>query len=30
MDNFLTGSPRNVAHLIGRAGFQVAECELTG
>jgi dTDP-glucose 4,6-dehydratase len=29
MDNFLTGSPHNVAHLIGRPGFQVTECDLT-
>jgi dTDP-glucose 4,6-dehydratase len=30
MDNFLTGSPDNVAHLIGRPGFQVTECDVTG
>jgi dTDP-glucose 4,6-dehydratase len=30
MDNFLTGSPRNVAHLIGRPGFRLTECDLTG
>ncbi|MGI8331175.1 UDP-glucuronic acid decarboxylase family protein [Actinomadura scrupuli] len=30
MDNFLTGSPQNVAHLIGRPGFRVVECDLTG
>jgi dTDP-glucose 4,6-dehydratase len=29
MDNFVTGSPNNVAHLIGRPGFQVTECDLT-
>jgi dTDP-glucose 4,6-dehydratase len=29
MDNFLTGSPGNVAHLIGRPGFQLIECDLT-
>jgi dTDP-glucose 4,6-dehydratase len=29
MDNFLTGSPRNVAHLIGRPGFRLTECDLT-
>jgi dTDP-glucose 4,6-dehydratase len=30
MDNFLTGSPRNVSHLIGRPGFRLTECDLTG
>ncbi|MBA9006100.1 UDP-glucuronic acid decarboxylase family protein [Thermomonospora cellulosilytica] len=30
MDNFLTGTPRNVAHLMGRPGFRVVECDLTG
>jgi dTDP-glucose 4,6-dehydratase len=30
IDNFLTGSPRNIAHLIGRPGFRVIECDLTG
>src|SRR5436305_6084913 len=30
MDNFLTGSPRNVAHLFGRPGFSVMDCDLTG
>ncbi|SFL03773.1 dTDP-glucose 4,6-dehydratase [Streptosporangium canum] len=30
MDNFLTGSPRNVEHLIGRAAFRLVECDLTG
>ncbi|MBC6459809.1 UDP-glucuronic acid decarboxylase family protein [Actinomadura sp. HBU206391] len=30
MDNFLTGSPQNVAHLIGHPGFRVVECDLTG
>jgi dTDP-glucose 4,6-dehydratase len=29
MDNFLTGSPRNVAHLIGTPGFCVVDCDLT-
>jgi dTDP-glucose 4,6-dehydratase len=29
MDNFLTGSPHNVGHLIGRAGFRLTECDLT-
>jgi dTDP-glucose 4,6-dehydratase len=30
MDNFLTGSPQNVSHLMGRPGFRVVECDLTG
>jgi dTDP-glucose 4,6-dehydratase len=30
LDNFLTGSPRNVGHLIGRPGFRLTECDLTG
>ncbi|GLY80701.1 UDP-glucuronic acid decarboxylase family protein [Actinoallomurus iriomotensis] len=30
MDNFLTGSPRNVAHLLGEPGFRLTECDLTG
>ncbi|MCT9930841.1 SDR family oxidoreductase [Planotetraspora sp. A-T 1434] len=30
MDNFLTGSPRNVEHLIGRPAFRLLECDLTG
>ncbi|WP_344981973.1 UDP-glucuronic acid decarboxylase family protein [Streptosporangium fragile] len=30
MDNFLTGSPRNVEHLIGRPSFRLVECDLTG
>ncbi|GAA4558738.1 UDP-glucuronic acid decarboxylase family protein [Planotetraspora kaengkrachanensis] len=30
MDNFLTGSPGNVEHLMGRPGFRVMECDLTG
>ncbi|WP_018657105.1 UDP-glucuronic acid decarboxylase family protein [Actinomadura flavalba] len=29
MDNFLTGDPGNVAHLIGRPGFRIVECDLT-
>lgn len=29
MDNFLTGSPRNITHLIGRPGFQMTKCDLT-
>jgi dTDP-glucose 4,6-dehydratase len=30
MDNFLTGSPQNVAHLMGRPGFRLVECDVTG
>jgi dTDP-glucose 4,6-dehydratase len=30
IDNFLTGSPGNIAHLIGRPGFRMVECDLTG
>jgi dTDP-glucose 4,6-dehydratase len=30
MDNFLTGSPGNVAHLMGRPGFRLIECDITG
>ncbi|WP_066948078.1 UDP-glucuronic acid decarboxylase family protein [Microtetraspora fusca] len=30
LDNFLTGTPRNVEHLIGRPGFRLLECDLTG
>lgn len=30
MDNFLTGSPRNVEQLMGRAAFRLVECDLTG
>ena len=30
MDNFLTGSPDNVAHLMGRPGFRLVECDVTG
>jgi dTDP-glucose 4,6-dehydratase len=29
MDNFLTGTPANVAHLMGRPAFRVVECDLT-
>ena len=29
MDNFLTGTPHNLIHLLGRPGFQVVECDLT-
>jgi dTDP-glucose 4,6-dehydratase len=30
MDNFLTGSPQNVAHLMDRPRFRLTECDLTG
>jgi dTDP-glucose 4,6-dehydratase len=30
MDNFLTGSPDNVEHLLGRPRFRLLECDLTG
>ncbi|MET8160266.1 UDP-glucuronic acid decarboxylase family protein [Sphaerisporangium sp. NPDC005289] len=30
MDNFLTGSPENVAHLLERPAFRLVECDLTG
>jgi dTDP-glucose 4,6-dehydratase len=30
IDNFLTGSPANIAHLIGRRGFRMVECDITG
>ncbi|MBB2912039.1 dTDP-glucose 4,6-dehydratase [Streptosporangium becharense] len=30
MDNFLTGSPHNVEHLLGRPSFRLVECDLTG
>jgi dTDP-glucose 4,6-dehydratase len=30
MDNFLTGSPQNVAHLLGEPGFRLTECDVTG
>jgi dTDP-glucose 4,6-dehydratase len=30
LDNFVTGSPGNVAHLAGEPGFQVMDCDLTG
>ncbi|MFC0041546.1 UDP-glucuronic acid decarboxylase family protein [Actinomadura rayongensis] len=29
LDNFLTGDPGNVGHLIGRRGFRLVECDLT-
>ena len=29
LDNFLTGSPRNLAHLQGRSGFQFIEHDVT-
>jgi len=30
MDNFLTGSPQNVAHLMDQPRFRLTECDLTG
>jgi dTDP-glucose 4,6-dehydratase len=30
MDNFLTGGPQNVAHLLDDPGFRIVECDLTG
>ncbi|GII63002.1 epimerase [Sphaerisporangium krabiense] len=30
MDNFLTGAPANVEHLMGRPRFRLVECDLTG
>ncbi|POM23843.1 dTDP-glucose 4,6-dehydratase [Actinomadura rubteroloni] len=29
LDNFLTGDPGNVGHLIGRRAFRLVECDLT-
>lgn len=29
LDNFLTGTPRSVGHLLGRPGFRVVRCDLT-
>jgi dTDP-glucose 4,6-dehydratase len=29
LDNFLTSTPANVSHLVGREGFQVLRCDLT-
>jgi dTDP-glucose 4,6-dehydratase len=29
LDNFLTGAPANIAHLIGQPGFQMIKCDLT-
>jgi len=29
LDNFLTGTPANVAHLIGEPRFQVIKCDVT-
>ncbi|MBE1560689.1 UDP-glucuronic acid decarboxylase family protein [Nonomuraea africana] len=29
MDSFLTGSPRNLEHLLGRPGLEIVECDLT-
>ncbi|MGJ6968801.1 UDP-glucuronic acid decarboxylase family protein [Streptosporangium sp. G11] len=30
LDNFLTGSPRNVGHLVGSPAFRLVECDVTG
>ncbi|MGW6502319.1 UDP-glucuronic acid decarboxylase family protein [Nonomuraea angiospora] len=30
MDSFLTGSPRNLEHLLDRTGLRIIECDLTG
>lgn len=29
LDNFLTGTPGNVAHLAGRPGFELVHCDVT-
>jgi dTDP-glucose 4,6-dehydratase len=29
LDNFLTGSPRNIAHLIGQPRFRMIKCDVT-
>ncbi|GAA4186307.1 GDP-mannose 4,6-dehydratase [Streptosporangium oxazolinicum] len=29
LDNFLTGSPRNVEHLVGLPAFRLVECDVT-
>ncbi|MBB3083579.1 UDP-glucuronic acid decarboxylase family protein [Geodermatophilus sabuli] len=29
LDNFLTGSPQNVAHLLERPGFRLVRCDVT-
>ncbi|MFN2494287.1 MAG: UDP-glucuronic acid decarboxylase family protein [Pseudonocardiaceae bacterium] len=29
LDNFLTGTPANIAHLIGESRFQVIKCDVT-
>jgi dTDP-glucose 4,6-dehydratase len=29
LDNFVTGTPANIAHLIGRSGFTCTRCDLT-
>jgi dTDP-glucose 4,6-dehydratase len=29
LDNFVTGSPGNLAHLLGEPGFEVVDCDLT-
>jgi nucleoside-diphosphate-sugar epimerase len=30
LDNFLTGSPSNVLHLMERPGFRLIRCDVTG
>jgi dTDP-glucose 4,6-dehydratase len=30
LDNFLTGTPANVAHLLGEPRFQLIKCDVTG
>ncbi|WP_127130175.1 UDP-glucuronic acid decarboxylase family protein [Georgenia sp. SYP-B2076] len=29
LDNFLTGTPANLAHLMGRPGFELVHCDVT-
>jgi dTDP-glucose 4,6-dehydratase len=29
LDNFLTGAPRNIAHLIGQPNFRMIKCDVT-
>ena len=29
MDNFITGNPENIAHLVGREGFQFIRHDVT-
>ncbi|UCG75506.1 MAG: NAD-dependent epimerase/dehydratase family protein, partial [Gemmatimonadota bacterium] len=29
MDNYLTGSPENLAHLLGREGFELVQQDVT-